>query len=128
MHWRGYRIQRKPFHSVELVRLAVFNFVPVNQHLEVECDPVGSLAVVFPVNVTVAQELARQAAHARVVVSRGTGIASSDQVWLADAGSVELPGTRVGPFACGSGESQTRADCSIASFGAWQRAQPVAAR
>lgn len=58
------------------------------------------------------------ASGARSVVSRGSSITTSDQVWLADAAGVELPGTRVGPFGCDSGASQSRADCSIAVFGA----------
>jgi phosphatidylserine/phosphatidylglycerophosphate/cardiolipin synthase-like enzyme len=54
----------------------------------------------------------------RAVVSRGTSITTTDEVWLADSSGVELPSTRVGPFNCGSGTSESRADCSIASFGA----------
>ena len=57
-------------------------------------------------------------AQQRAVVSRGSSITVTDQVWLADASGAELGGTRVGPFNCGSGLSQGRADCSIASFGA----------
>src|SRR5215510_12309183 len=57
-------------------------------------------------------------AQQRAVVSRGTSITTTDEVWLADSAGVELTGTRVGPFACGSGLSQSRADCSIAAFGA----------
>jgi len=53
---------------------------------------------------------------ARAVVSRGTSITATDEVWLADSSGAELVGTRVGPFACASGESQARADCSIAAF------------
>ena len=58
------------------------------------------------------------AAGQRSLVSRGTSITSSDQVWLADATSVEQPGTRVGPFACAAGQSQARNDCAEADFGA----------
>jgi len=54
----------------------------------------------------------------RAVVSRGTGITTSDEVWLADASGVELAGTRVGPFDCASGTSRARADCSMAAFAA----------
>src|SRR5262249_39724560 len=57
-------------------------------------------------------------AQQRAVVSRGTSITTSDQVWLADSAGIELTGTRVGPFDCANGSSQSRADCSIASFGA----------
>jgi phosphatidylserine/phosphatidylglycerophosphate/cardiolipin synthase-like enzyme len=53
----------------------------------------------------------------RVVVSRGTSITASDAVWLADAHGMELPGTRVGPFACDGGSASARADCEGASFG-----------
>jgi len=52
------------------------------------------------------------------VISRGTGITTSDQVWLADGAGVELADTRVGPFNCASGQSQARPDCSEAPFGA----------
>ena len=55
---------------------------------------------------------------ARSVVSRGSNITTSDQVWLADSNGTELPGTRVGPFGCDNGSSQSRADCSIAEFAA----------
>jgi phosphatidylserine/phosphatidylglycerophosphate/cardiolipin synthase-like enzyme len=58
------------------------------------------------------------AAGARAVVSRGTSITISDQVWLSDAGGNELSGTRVGPFACAAAQSQARNDCANASFGA----------
>ncbi|HET9953050.1 MAG TPA: phospholipase D-like domain-containing protein, partial [Polyangiaceae bacterium] len=58
------------------------------------------------------------ASKQRAVVSRGSNITTSDQVWLADASGLELAGTRVGPFDCGSGSSQTRSDCSIAPFSA----------
>ncbi|HET9931618.1 MAG TPA: phospholipase D-like domain-containing protein, partial [Polyangiaceae bacterium] len=58
------------------------------------------------------------ASGARTVVSRGASITTSDQVWLADATGAELPGTRVGPFSCDAGSSQSRADCSIAAFSA----------
>src|SRR5439155_25617694 len=54
----------------------------------------------------------------RAVISRGTGITTSDQVWLADGAGAELPDTRVGTFNCGSGQSQTRPDCGAAPFGA----------
>jgi phosphatidylserine/phosphatidylglycerophosphate/cardiolipin synthase-like enzyme len=54
----------------------------------------------------------------RAVVSRGTSITATDEVWLADAAGLELPGTRVGPFACASGASRARLDCSVASFAA----------
>jgi phosphatidylserine/phosphatidylglycerophosphate/cardiolipin synthase-like enzyme len=52
----------------------------------------------------------------RAVVSRGANVTASDQVWLSDSVGAELAGTRVGPFACPSGESQSRADCSVAAF------------
>jgi phosphatidylserine/phosphatidylglycerophosphate/cardiolipin synthase-like enzyme len=58
------------------------------------------------------------AAYARIVVSRGTGIAATDQVWLADSAGVAWESTRVGPFACAAGQSQTRADCSAVAFAA----------
>ncbi|HEY3493293.1 MAG TPA: phospholipase D-like domain-containing protein [Polyangiaceae bacterium] len=58
------------------------------------------------------------AAGQRSVVSRGTSITTSDEVWLADAGGVELAGTRAGPFDCSSGQSRQRLDCSLAGFGA----------
>lgn len=58
------------------------------------------------------------AAGARAVVSRGTSVTASDEVWVADASGAEIPGSRVGPFACAGGESQARADCSIAQFAA----------
>lgn len=54
----------------------------------------------------------------RVVVSRGSNITTTDQVWLADSAGVEIPGTRVGPFDCQSGASRARLDCASASFGA----------
>ncbi|MGC4091306.1 MAG: phospholipase D-like domain-containing protein [Polyangiaceae bacterium] len=57
-------------------------------------------------------------AGARAVVSRGTSITNTDEVWLSDANGAELAGTRVGPFACASGTSMARADCSIALFAA----------
>ena len=57
-------------------------------------------------------------AQQRAVISRGTGITTTDQVWLADSAGSELGGTRVGPFNCGSGLSQARPDCSAAPFGA----------
>jgi len=52
----------------------------------------------------------------RVVVSRGTSITATDEVWLADASGGELAGTRVGPFACASGNSAARLDCAGAAF------------
>jgi hypothetical protein len=52
----------------------------------------------------------------RAVVSRGSNVTATDQVWLADNAGAELAGTRVGPFACANGESQSRADCSVAAF------------
>ena len=57
-------------------------------------------------------------ANQRAVVSRGASVTNSDEVWLADAGGVEIGGTRVGPFNCASGLSQARLDCSPAAFGA----------
>lgn len=53
----------------------------------------------------------------RVVVSRGTGITTTDQVWLSNSASSELSGTRVGPFNCGNGLSKARKDCSAQAFG-----------
>ena len=53
----------------------------------------------------------------RAVVSRGSSVTTADQVWLGDTAGAELTGTRVGPFACANGESQSRADCSVAAFG-----------
>jgi hypothetical protein len=58
------------------------------------------------------------ATGARAVVSRGSSITSSDEVWLTDGAGSELAGTRVGPFACGDAQSQARNDCASASFGA----------
>jgi len=55
-------------------------------------------------------------AHERAVISRGTSIASTDQVWLASTAGTELAHTRVGPFACVSGQSQARSDCSQSAF------------
>ena len=54
----------------------------------------------------------------RTVVSRGTSITTTDEIWLADAGGVELPGTRVGPIDCATGLSRARIDCSIGAFAA----------
>jgi len=56
------------------------------------------------------------ASHQRAVISRGTGIAVSDEVWLANSAGTELPGTRVGPFNCASGQSKARSDCAMAAF------------
>ncbi len=56
------------------------------------------------------------AAQRRVVVSRGTSITAADQVWLADDTGLERGGTRVGPFDCVTGTSQSRIDCSIGVF------------
>jgi hypothetical protein len=56
------------------------------------------------------------AAHKRAVVSRGTSITSSDQVWIASADASELPDSRVGPFDCPGGQSESRRDCSSSSF------------
>jgi phosphatidylserine/phosphatidylglycerophosphate/cardiolipin synthase-like enzyme len=53
----------------------------------------------------------------RAVVSRGSSVTTTDEVWLGDTAGIELQGTRTGPFACANGESQSRADCSIAVFG-----------
>lgn len=53
----------------------------------------------------------------RAVVSRGTSITTTDEVWLTDANGSELAGTRVGPFACASGSSEARLDCAAATFG-----------
>jgi phosphatidylserine/phosphatidylglycerophosphate/cardiolipin synthase-like enzyme len=53
----------------------------------------------------------------RAVISRGSSVTAADHVWLGDTAGAELAGTRVGPFACESGESQSRADCSVAAFG-----------
>jgi hypothetical protein len=53
----------------------------------------------------------------RGVVSRGTSITASDEVWLADASGVEIAGSRVGPFGCANGSSRSRLDCSLATFG-----------
>jgi phosphatidylserine/phosphatidylglycerophosphate/cardiolipin synthase-like enzyme len=55
-------------------------------------------------------------AQARIVVSRGTSVVATDEVWLASAVGAELPGTRVGPFECLAGTSRARADCSISGF------------
>src|SRR5690349_6087033 len=44
----------------------------------------------------------------RAVVSRGTSITTTDEVWLADSAGTELSGTRVGPFPCASGQSESR--------------------
>jgi phosphatidylserine/phosphatidylglycerophosphate/cardiolipin synthase-like enzyme len=57
------------------------------------------------------------AAGQRAVVSRGNNVTSADPVWLGDTAGAELAATRVGPFACVNGESQSRADCSVALFG-----------
>src|SRR5262245_17559732 len=54
----------------------------------------------------------------RAVVSRGTSITTTDEVWLADSAGAELTGTRVGPFPCASGQSASRIDCSIGAFAA----------
>lgn len=52
----------------------------------------------------------------RSVVSRGSSITTTDQVWLSDSTGTEIAGTRVGPFNCANGSSQARLDCSLASF------------
>jgi phosphatidylserine/phosphatidylglycerophosphate/cardiolipin synthase-like enzyme len=57
-------------------------------------------------------------AQQRAVISRGTNITTTDEVWLTDSNGVEISGTRVGPFACTSGLSQARPDCSTAPFSA----------
>lgn len=57
-------------------------------------------------------------ANQRAVVARGTNITTTDQVWLTDSSGTELAGTRVGPFSCANGQSQSRGDCSIVGFGA----------
>jgi PLD-like domain len=57
------------------------------------------------------------AAGQRAVVSRGTNVTTTDEVWLGDMAGAELAGTRVGPFSCAGGESRSRADCSVAPFG-----------
>lgn len=54
--------------------------------------------------------------HERVVVSRGTSIATTDQVWLVSASGAELSGTRVGPFGCPNTQGRARADCAEAAF------------
>lgn len=56
------------------------------------------------------------AAGQRAVVSRGTSVTTTDEVWLADSTGAELDGTRVGPFGCANGSSRARLDCSLASF------------
>jgi phosphatidylserine/phosphatidylglycerophosphate/cardiolipin synthase-like enzyme len=56
------------------------------------------------------------AAGGRIVVSRGNHVTNADPVWLADGAGAEFAGTRVGPFPCVNGESQSRADCSVAVF------------
>lgn len=61
---------------------------------------------------------AAPAAGQRVVVSRGTSITTTDEVWLSDTAGAELAGTRVGPFNCVSGASRARLDCSLATFAA----------
>jgi hypothetical protein len=57
-------------------------------------------------------------AQQRAVISRGTSITVTDEVWLADATGIELTQTRTGPFNCSSGLSRSRPDCSVQSFGA----------
>jgi phosphatidylserine/phosphatidylglycerophosphate/cardiolipin synthase-like enzyme len=52
----------------------------------------------------------------RAVISRGTSITTTDEVWLTDSVGVELTETRVGPFPCANGLSQARPDCSTAPF------------
>jgi phosphatidylserine/phosphatidylglycerophosphate/cardiolipin synthase-like enzyme len=52
----------------------------------------------------------------RAVVSRGTSITASDEVWLTDSAGAELADTRVGPIACAGATSQARRDCSQESF------------
>ncbi len=55
-------------------------------------------------------------ANERRVVSRGTSITASDEVWLVDSSGNEIADTRVGPFDCSSGQSRMRLDCSAAGL------------
>lgn len=57
-------------------------------------------------------------AHARTVVSRGSLITNTDQIWLANSSGAEIPDTRVGPFPCPASQSQSRPDWPIAAFAA----------
>ena len=88
--------------------------------VEVYCTSAGGCAAykVCDTNTSCSATQAALGAHQRAVVSRGTFITTTDEVWLADGAGTELGGTRVGPFNCGSGLSQSRADCSIAAFAA----------
>lgn len=56
--------------------------------------------------------------QAHAVVSRGSAITATDEVWLATEDGSELENTRAGPFPCEAGMSRARTDCSGAAFGA----------
>lgn len=56
-------------------------------------------------------------ANQRRVVSRGSSITTSDELWLTDSNGNELSGTRVSPVNCSSGQSKKRKDCSTEVFG-----------
>jgi len=49
-------IEPEPSYLLELVRLSVPRLIPIHKHLEVECDPVRSLSVEFPMYVSVAEK------------------------------------------------------------------------
>ena len=55
MFWNG--IEREPPHLIELVRFAVSDWGRINEHLKVECDPMGLFPLVLAVHVAVAEKL-----------------------------------------------------------------------
>ena len=57
MERRRQIIEREPLHIIELVRFSVFYLHSVHEHLEVQRNPMGLLAVILSMNVAVAEEL-----------------------------------------------------------------------
>ena len=52
----------------------------------------------------------------RVVISRGTSIATNEYVWIETTAGVYVTGTQVGTFNCATGASRSRQDCNTATF------------
>lgn len=62
--------------------------------------------------------LAAMTQNQRVVVSRSTSISTTEYVWIETTAGVYVPGTQVGTFNCGNGQSRSRKDCDTATFAA----------
>lgn len=60
MERRGECVEAEPVDCLEFVRFAVFYFIFINEHLEIECEPMGFCAIVFAMHVAESQEVVCQ--------------------------------------------------------------------